>query len=141
MPRFELREIYMGGKVIPLPKNLTDQEVEEKISQKDPENVRENWAQKSKESSELAKKICSENSIDLERMKIKRDGQPTSEDLFKIASRQNQLGSQSLSGEPTENHTDSESRRYSLVRPFYPRTHMWLRSFEQNRKNDFSENS
>ena len=141
MPRFELREIYMGGKVIPLPKNLTDQEVEEKISQKDPENIRKNWTQKSKESSELAKKICSENSVDLERMKIKRDGQPTSEDLFKNASRQNQLGSQSLSGEPTENLTDPESRRYSQVRPFYPRTQMWLRSFEQNRKEDFSENS
>ena len=140
MPRFELREIFTGGKVIPLPKNLTEQEVEEKITQKDPENVRATWVQNSKESSELAKKICSENSMDLERVKLKRDGQPTSEDLFQTAARQNQLGSESLPSEETENPVDRGNQRYSQVRPFYPRTQMWLRSFEKNRQDDFSDN-
>ena len=139
MPRFELREIYTGGRVIPLPKNLTEEEVEEKIRQRDPENVRATWVQKSEESSELAKKICSENSMDLERVKLKRYGQPTSEDLFQIAARQNQLGSESLSSVETENPVDGENRRYSQVRPFYPRTQMWLRSFERNRQEDFSD--
>ena len=141
MPKFVLREIYTGGTVIPLPKNLTGQEIEEKITQKDPETVKATWIQKSKESSELAKKICSENSMDLERVKLKRDGQPTSEDIFQIAARQNQLGSESLPTEETENPVEIENQRYSQVRPFYPRTQMWLRSFEKNRQDKFSDES
>ena len=78
--------------------------------------------------------------MDLERVKLKRNGQPTSEDLFQTAARQNQLGSERLPSEETENPVYRGNQRYSQVRPFYPRTQMWLRSFEKNRQDDFSDN-
>ena len=131
--------IYQGGEVVLSPRKKSPAEIRRKIGEKTPEEIREKWVDKTQAGSELAKKFSREKSEELERLELENSWKKNATQITNELARENQLGSHNAgipqsSSNPTTKPGDG---KYAQVKPFYPETQMWLRSYESNRKENF----
>ena len=131
--------IFQGGELVLSPRKKSQAEIQRKIGEKTPNEIREKWVGKIQAGSELSKKFSREKFKELERLELENSWKKNSTQITNELARENQLGSHNSeisqsSGNATTKPGDG---KYAQVKPFYPETQMWLRSYESNRKEKF----
>lgn len=136
-------KLFLGGEYAPEPRQDLPDEINQTINEIDPNEIDRKWSDLSEFSSNLVKKVVQENSTKLERIEIQNPWGATSQEISENLQNNPQLDRpaselQKIPESSPTTTTTPGSGKYATVRPFYPESSMWLRSYEENRKRDFS---